>query len=942
MKNVVYGFGMSVISFLILMIILTTSGRMMRENEIRESLANAVDNAVENCMETNTYEISDRKQFISDVMENLTYQYHSTSEKVRIAVSKADEKEGLLFIKATAYYKNPIGNIGSVEYSKKYLYTTKTRDEGYTINYMIDQDTLYRTFVAKKKDTYPVPDDPTENGKVFIHWVDAEGNVYIKGQSFPATVEDSKTYYAQFSTESVPVTSMTLEASSDKMSVGSMQSLKVTFTPENATNRGLVWSSSDPSVLKVNSVGHVTALKKGEADISVALADGSIPPAAVHIQVTEVTDIRVVADTTFVNDDGSTKKIEVTSPDGDVINADCSYTSSNSSVVTVNSLGVMNTIGNGTAYITVTHRRSGASTILPIMVAEVKDYHGVYDKNAHGISIDCPGAEIMYSEDALGIDAEGWSNVCPTYTDAGTYTVYYKISFSSCTPIEGSAQVTIEKAERALSLSTSEDTLVFPEQKTYTFESEEQDDTQISLTTENNDGCLAATRDGNQITVSSGIKEGDVDLNISIPETKNYKLTTKTIKIHVKNGTMAVDVAVPEGGVYDGENHTILVTPKAGFEDAVVTYASSEDGEYSAIPPECIDAGTHVVYYKVELPGYKTINGSAKVVIDKAPGKLEFNKSEITLTPNSFCLLSVKTNLSEGDVTVTDGNLNKMVTIEKQSDSITVDEVKDEKTGEVLIPASSTKLFSGYKISSGSVKKGTTYIKFMSAESKNYEAADCYIPIYVGEACGIYDKDGNLIIPWDDLTGTLGATIYKDYTEETYKTDETSVYNTVKNFLSGESILSADFSVSNVKLTKIVVPPTRSKIGAYAFAGLDTITDIKFLDGITEIRKDAFSGCTSLKHVTLPDSFTGGEDNLFAGVDVLCYNGTATGSPWGAAKLHDYADGSDKCSYCGTKSAVDEVSLLSASNVAGFMNFRTTAKTFSMPLTSQLYSLIFG
>ncbi len=52
MKNVVYGVGMSVIVFLLLLIITTTSSRLMRENELRESLANAVDNAVENCMET--------------------------------------------------------------------------------------------------------------------------------------------------------------------------------------------------------------------------------------------------------------------------------------------------------------------------------------------------------------------------------------------------------------------------------------------------------------------------------------------------------------------------------------------------------------------------------------------------------------------------------------------------------------------------------------------------------------------------------------------------------------------------------------------------------------------------------------------------------------------------------------------------------------------------
>lgn len=941
MKNVVYGVGTSVIVFLLLLIITTTSSRMMRENELRESLANAVDNAVENCMETNTYDIGDREQFISDVMQNLTYQYHSTSEKVRIAVSKADEKKGLLFIKATAFYKNPIGNTGSVEYSKKYLYATKESDENYAINYMLDQDTVYRSFSARKTDTYPVPDDPKENGKVFIHWTDADGNVFVKGQSFPATVEDSKTYYAVFSTESVPVTSMTLEASSDTMSVGGMQALKVTFTPSDATNIGLVWSSSDPSVLKVNSVGHVTAIKEGEADISVTLSDGSIPPATVHIKVTEVKDIKVVADTTFVNDDGSTRKIEVTSPDGDTINADCSFTSSNSSVVTVNSLGVMNTVGNGTAYITVTHRRSGASTIIPVMVAEVSDYHGVYDKNEHGISIDCPGAEIMYSEEPLSVDASGWSSECPKYTDAGSYTVYYKISFSSCTPIEGNAQVLIEKADREIKFNVTEDTLVFPEEKTYTFKTEEQDDSKISMTTENNEGCLSAVRDGNKINVMTGINEGDVDVNITVPETKNYKMTTKTLKLHVRNGAMGVDVAIPEGGVYDGESHSILVTPKEEYKDAVVTYSLAEDGEYSAVPPECIDAGTHVIYYKVELPGYKTIKGSAKVVIDKAPGVLAFDKSEVNLTPDSFCILNVKTNLSEGAVSLVEGNMNKMVTVKRQNDTIKVDEVKDEETGDVIIPSSSTDIFTGYKITSGNVRKGTTYLKFKSEASKNYEEAECIIPIYVGDVCGIFDENDNLIIPWDELTGSLGASISKDYTVESYKTDESSVYNAIKNFLSGNSVLSQDFVLQDVHLKKIVVPATRTKIGAYAFAGLDTITDIKFMDGITEIREHAFDGCASLKHVTLPDSFINGSSDLFAGVDTLCYDGTSSDAPWGATKLHDYVDDSDTCSYCGKKSAVEDTSLLSASNVAGFMSFNKTRPSF-MPLTTQVYNLIFG
>lgn len=142
MKNAVYGVGLSIVTFILLLIITTVSGRMMRETEIRETLASAVDNAVENAIESNVYTISSRSQFVSDVMENLAYQYHSTSEKVKIEVNKADHNKGILFIKATAYYKNPIGNTGSVSYPKKYIYATQdTREDHlYKITYKIPDE----------------------------------------------------------------------------------------------------------------------------------------------------------------------------------------------------------------------------------------------------------------------------------------------------------------------------------------------------------------------------------------------------------------------------------------------------------------------------------------------------------------------------------------------------------------------------------------------------------------------------------------------------------------------------------------------------------------------------------------------------------------------------------------------------------------------------------
>ena len=83
----------------------------------------------------------------------------------------------------------------------------------------------------------------------------------------------------------VPVTSVTLNRSTLSLEEGQSSWLTAMVCPENATNKNLNWTSSNSSVATVSN-GIVTAVAKGSARITATAADGSGKSASCSITVT--------------------------------------------------------------------------------------------------------------------------------------------------------------------------------------------------------------------------------------------------------------------------------------------------------------------------------------------------------------------------------------------------------------------------------------------------------------------------------------------------------------------------------------------------------------------------------------------------------------------------------------------------------------------------------
>ena len=77
-------------------------------------------------------------------------------------------------------------------------------------------------------------------------------------------------------------------------------------------------------------------------------------------------------------------------------------------------------------------------------------YSGTYDGKQHSISVDAGNAAVTYSTDGGNYTAEN-----PSFTDAGTHTVYYKAVKANHEDVLGSAEVKITKAAAKLELSAA-------------------------------------------------------------------------------------------------------------------------------------------------------------------------------------------------------------------------------------------------------------------------------------------------------------------------------------------------------------------------------------------------------------------------------------------------------------------------------------------------------
>lgn len=181
--------------------------------------------------------------------------------------------------------------------------------------------------------------------------------------------------YITVKSKAIPVSGIVLDKTTLTMAEGDSQTLTATVSPYNATDKSVEWSSNKPSVATVSSSGVVTAKSAGTATITVRTNDGgktATCSVSVSVPVTGVS----LDKTSLTMAVGDMQTLTATVTPSTATDKSVTWSSSNTSVATVSSSGVITAKAAGITTITVTTNdgRKNATcsvTVTPVAVTGV-------------------------------------------------------------------------------------------------------------------------------------------------------------------------------------------------------------------------------------------------------------------------------------------------------------------------------------------------------------------------------------------------------------------------------------------------------------------------------------------------------------------------------------------------------------------------------------------
>ena len=193
--------------------------------------------------------------------------------------------------------------------------------------------------------------------------------------------------------KTVSVTEVTLDKTELTLTEGEAETLTATVKPDNADNRKVTWSSDKTEIATVDGAGKVTAVKAGEAVVTVTTEDGgktATCKVTVKAKVVPVTGVDVKPWSVTIGANGTTKLTCTVAP-SNATNRNVRWESDNPSVATVDSDGNVRAVSAGVAKVSAVTEDGGFRSGCTVTVKEFSsgfEVGGLFYKTAEGYSMD--------------------------------------------------------------------------------------------------------------------------------------------------------------------------------------------------------------------------------------------------------------------------------------------------------------------------------------------------------------------------------------------------------------------------------------------------------------------------------------------------------------------------------------------------------------------------
>ena len=245
----------------------------------------------------------------------------------------------------------------------------------------LDRTELVLTIGATDKLTATVlPEDVTDKTVIWtssdesIVKVDEEGNIQALalGEAIITATCGEVSASCKVTVNPILAESIVLDRTELVLTIGATDKLTATVLPEDVTDKTVTWTSSDDTIVKVDEEGNIQALALGEAIITAACGEKS---ATCKVTVNPILAESIALDRTeLVLTIGATDKLTATVLPEDVTDKTVTWTSSDDTIVTVDSEGNIQALALGEAIITAACGEKSATckvTVNPILAESI-------------------------------------------------------------------------------------------------------------------------------------------------------------------------------------------------------------------------------------------------------------------------------------------------------------------------------------------------------------------------------------------------------------------------------------------------------------------------------------------------------------------------------------------------------------------------------------------